>query len=119
MPLYEYYCATCDVTFEVIQKFSDSPVETCQKCGSQVTKLLSSPAIQFKGAGWYINDYSRKGGAPAESTATPQKNAAPDAAATTAGAKETVEAKAKPSESASKDAPAAEKKDGSKAPVTS
>lgn len=61
MPLYEYQCEACDHRFEVIQKFSDSPIETCQRCGGAVRKLLSSPAIQFKGTGWYITDYARAG----------------------------------------------------------
>ena len=61
MPLYEYQCDACGNRFEVIQKFSDAPVETCEKCGGQVRKLLSSPAIQFKGSGWYITDYARAG----------------------------------------------------------
>ena len=59
MPLYEYECDACAHRFEVIQKFSDAPVETCEKCGGRVRKLLSSPAIQFKGSGWYITDYAR------------------------------------------------------------
>ena len=61
MPLYEYQCDACAHRFEVIQKFSDPPVDVCPKCGGQVKKLLSSPAIQFKGTGWYITDYARKG----------------------------------------------------------
>jgi putative FmdB family regulatory protein len=61
MPLYEYECDACGHRFEVIQKFSDPPVETCQKCAGRVHKLLSSPAIQFKGSGWYITDYARAG----------------------------------------------------------
>ena len=60
MPLYEYQCEACGHRFEVIQKFSDPPVETCQRCGGAVRKLLSSPAIQFKGSGWYITDYAKK-----------------------------------------------------------
>jgi putative FmdB family regulatory protein len=60
MPLYEYQCDACAHRFEVIQKFSDAPVDVCPKCGGQVKKLLSSPAIQFKGTGWYITDYARK-----------------------------------------------------------
>ena len=60
MPLYEYQCDTCGHRFEVIQKFSDPPVEVCPKCGGPVKKLFSSPAIQFKGTGWYITDYARK-----------------------------------------------------------
>ena len=62
MPLYEYQCESCQHRFEVIQKFSDAPVDTCPKCGGTVKRLLSSPAIQFKGSGWYITDYARKSG---------------------------------------------------------
>jgi putative FmdB family regulatory protein len=62
MPLYEYQCDACSHRFERIQKFSDPPIETCPQCGGTVRKLLSSPAIQFKGSGWYITDYARKGG---------------------------------------------------------
>jgi putative FmdB family regulatory protein len=62
MPLYEYQCEKCAHRFEVIQKFSDGPVEVCPKCGGgPVMKLLSSPAIQFKGTGWYITDYAKSG----------------------------------------------------------
>jgi putative FmdB family regulatory protein len=62
MPLYEYQCDACGERFERIQKFSDPPVEKCPTCGGKVRKLLSSPAIQFKGSGWYITDYAKKGG---------------------------------------------------------
>ena len=61
MPLYEYECEACRQRFERIQKFSDPPVDQCPNCGGKVRKLLSSPAIQFKGSGWYITDYARKG----------------------------------------------------------
>jgi len=61
MPLYEYECRACGNRFERIQKFSDPPVEVCPTCGDRaVEKLLSSPAIQFKGSGWYITDYAKK-----------------------------------------------------------
>jgi putative FmdB family regulatory protein len=70
MPLYEYQCDACAHRFEVIQKFSDAPIEVCPKCGGAVKKLLSSPAIQFKGSGWYITDYARKGGDSATSPAS-------------------------------------------------
>ena len=64
MPLYEYECDACHQRFERIQKFSDPPIEQCPNCGKgPVKKLLSSPAIQFKGAGWYVTDYARKSGA--------------------------------------------------------
>lgn len=62
MPLYEYECSACRHRFERIQRFSDPLVRKCPSCGkSRVRKLLSSPAIQFKGTGFYINDYQRKG----------------------------------------------------------
>ena len=62
MPLYEYACEACGAKFELIQKFADAPAETCKVCGSgPVRKLVSSPAFQFKGSGWYITDYARKG----------------------------------------------------------
>ena len=60
MPLYEYQCDECGHTFEKIQKFSDPLEDTCPKCGGPVRKLMSSPAIQFKGSGWYITDYAKK-----------------------------------------------------------
>lgn len=62
MPLYEYECEACRKRFEVIQKFSDPVLDTCRVCGKgPVRRLLSSPAIQFKGTGWYITDYAQKG----------------------------------------------------------
>jgi putative FmdB family regulatory protein len=64
LPLYEYQCTKCKHTFEKIQKFSDPPVTECPKCGAKVEQLMSAPAIQFKGAGWYVNDYAKKSGSP-------------------------------------------------------
>jgi putative FmdB family regulatory protein len=62
MPLYEYRCEACEHRFEVIRRFSDPPLAVCTACGQgPVVKLLSSPAFQFKGTGWYITDYARKG----------------------------------------------------------
>ena len=60
MPLYEYQCDACGREFELIRKFSDPPLEKCPHCGGTVRKLFSSPAIQFKGSGWYITDYAKK-----------------------------------------------------------
>ncbi len=68
MPLYEYECDACGHRFEVIQKFSDALVDTCPKCAGVVHKLVSSPAIQFKGTGWYITDYAKKDTANAGKT---------------------------------------------------
>jgi putative FmdB family regulatory protein len=62
VPLYEYRCKQCNHHFEKIQKFSDEPILVCPNCGRQaVEQLLSAPAIQFKGSGWYVTDYARKG----------------------------------------------------------
>jgi putative FmdB family regulatory protein len=64
MPLYEYLCDACGQRFELIQKFSDPAPEACTKCGTgPVERQKSSPAIQFKGSGFYITDYARKGSA--------------------------------------------------------
>jgi putative FmdB family regulatory protein len=60
MPLYEYQCEACGTRVEKIQKFSDPPLATCTACGGAMRKLPSSPAIQFKGTGWYITDYAKK-----------------------------------------------------------
>jgi putative FmdB family regulatory protein len=75
MPLYEYECDSCGHRFEVIQKFSDPLVKVCPKCGCKVEKLLSSPAIQFKGSGFYINDYARKGSSEGSSDKSSEKPA--------------------------------------------
>jgi putative FmdB family regulatory protein len=62
MPLYEYQCDACGHRLEIIQKFSDGPPDTCPKCGKgSLQRLQSSPAIQFKGTGWYVTDYAGKG----------------------------------------------------------
>ena len=61
MPLFEYECSKCGHRFEKIHKFSDRSIKTCPKCGGKVARLPSAPAIQFKGSGWYITDYARKG----------------------------------------------------------
>lgn len=75
MPLYEYQCDECGEVFEVMQKFSDDPLQTHEKCGGRVQRLLSVPALQFKGSGWYITDYA-KGGSSAQNG---KPEGAPDA----------------------------------------
>jgi putative FmdB family regulatory protein len=62
VPLYEYQCKKCRHKFEKIQRFSDAPVKKCPECGGPVEQLLSAPAVQFKGSGWYVTDYARRGG---------------------------------------------------------
>ncbi len=64
MPIYEYECRKCKAHIEVFQKLSDKPPVKCRKCGGRLEKLLSAPAIQFKGSGWYVTDYARKGQPP-------------------------------------------------------
>jgi putative FmdB family regulatory protein len=82
VPLYEYQCPTCG-RFEVIRKFSDSPLKKCPTCGKAITKLFSAPAIQFKGAGWYVTDYAKKSpsteGTKSGDSAPASKEAAPPA----------------------------------------
>jgi putative FmdB family regulatory protein len=66
MPLYEFQCESCEHRFEKIQKYTDPVPEVCPACGAGgVRKLASSPAIQFKGTGWYITDYAKKSGTDA------------------------------------------------------
>ncbi len=72
MPLYEYECPN-DGTFEKMQKFSDPPLTRCPKCGAPVEKLLSAPAIQFKGTGWYVTDYARKSDGGREKAGSSEK----------------------------------------------
>ncbi len=60
MPLYEYQCQKCGHRFEKIQKFSDKPVKKCPECGGPVEQVISAPAVQFKGSGWYVTDYAKK-----------------------------------------------------------
>jgi putative FmdB family regulatory protein len=79
MPIYEYACKACGAKTEVLQKAKDKPLAACPKCGGAVVKLISSPAIQFKGNGWYITDYAKKS-APAASPKSGPK-AAPQAEA--------------------------------------
>ena len=72
MPLYEYLCDKCGEVSETIQKFSDVPLTTCEACGGKLERLLSPSAIQFKGSGWYVNDYGKKNG---ESTGVQESSA--------------------------------------------
>lgn len=75
MPLYEYLCESCSHRFERIQKFSDAPLTECPSCGGRVNKLPSSPAIQFKGSGFYITDYAKPGSKGDSASVSPGKSA--------------------------------------------
>ena len=72
MPLYEYKCKKCGHRFEKIRKFSDAPLKKCPECGGAVEQLLSAPAVQFKGSGWYVTDYAGK--SPASESAKDDKS---------------------------------------------
>jgi putative FmdB family regulatory protein len=77
MPLYEYQCEACGERFEAIRKFSDPPLEVCEKCGKgPIQRLVSSPAFQFKGSGWYITDYAKKGSGSSTDSGTKDGSAA-------------------------------------------
>lgn len=70
MPLYEYQCQECGEKTEVVQRFDDAPMTTCGSCGGVLKKLISAPAIQFKGSGFYLTDYGRSGSAAGAKSAT-------------------------------------------------
>jgi putative FmdB family regulatory protein len=82
VPLYEYECKQCGHRFEKIMKFSDDPVKVCPKCGGEVEQMVSAPAVQFKGSGWYVTDYAKKSGG-----GTPAKPGSSDSSATGSEAK--------------------------------
>src|SRR4051812_36204412 len=80
MPLYEYECEACKQRFEKIQKYSDPAPDTCARCGKgPVHRLVSTPAIQFKGSGWYITDYAGGRSSAASSTSAGDGDAKPAA----------------------------------------
>ena len=99
MPLYEYQCESCQHRFERIQKYSDPPADTCPVCNGPVKKLLSSPAIQFKGSGFYITDYAKKpsGGdsksSPSTGDSSSSSSSSESSGNSTAGAKESKDSK--------------------------
>lgn len=77
MPLYEYQCVQCSERVEILQRMSDPPYSHCPKCGGDMKKLHSSPAIQFKGSGFYKTDYPSGGSTPSKSDSKPESKAAP------------------------------------------
>ena len=80
MPLYEYKCASCGKTFEVIQKFADEPLKVHPECGGEVERLFSAPAFHLKGTGWYATDYAKKSNGGSDSK--PKDEAKPAAPTT-------------------------------------
>src|SRR6202171_3037209 len=70
MPNYEYLCKNCGHRFEQIRKFSDKQLRKCPECGGVIEQVISAPAVQFKGSGWYVTDYAKKGAGPAGSSSS-------------------------------------------------
>jgi len=70
MPIYEYECPGCQTVHEVLQKFSDAPMETCPQCGGQVKKLVSQSSFHLKGGGWYNTDYRKPKASASEKAET-------------------------------------------------
>jgi putative FmdB family regulatory protein len=75
MPLFEYLCESCGRTVEVIQSVREKPPTICDRCGGPLRKLLSAPAFQFKGTGWYVSDYGKSGPAAARKSDAPAAEA--------------------------------------------
>jgi putative FmdB family regulatory protein len=100
LPLYEYRCTQCGYRFEKIQSFSAEPETECPKCHGSLTRPLTAPAFQFKGAGWYVNDYASKS-APASESSSESKTGADSAKAAPAAESKTAESKASESKPAS------------------
>ena len=73
MPMYEYECLSCGKRTELLQRFDDAPLSTCPACGGEVKKLISAPAVQFKGSGWYVTDYAGKGAAGSKTESSSSK----------------------------------------------
>jgi putative FmdB family regulatory protein len=86
MPNYEYLCKKCGHRFEQIRKFSDKQLRKCPECGGVIEQVISAPAVQFKGSGWYVTDYAKKGTGSAGSSASSSSESE-------SGAKGTKEAK--------------------------
>ena len=115
MPLYEYQCQKCHSLTERIQKFSDSPLTTCPHCGGELEQLLSAPAIQFKGSGWYVSDYAKKpsGAAPSKDNGAGSPSASESKTETSKGAPSSEGSAGKDTSTSSKDIATSSKSDKS------
>ena len=95
MPNYEYLCQKCGHRFEQIRKFSDKQLRKCPECGGVIDQVISAPAVQFKGSGWYVTDYAKKGAGSTGSSASSDSSEGGGAKETkdTQGTKDTKETK--------------------------
>jgi putative FmdB family regulatory protein len=116
MPLYEYECKKCGQRFEKIQKFSDRMVKKCPECGGQVEQMISAPAVQFKGSGWYVTDYAKKSSSPGSSgnSDSSSKEKKDDKPKSDSGSKDGSTKESSSKESASKDSSSSSKESSSK-----
>jgi putative FmdB family regulatory protein len=103
MPLYEYECKKCGHRFEKIQKFSDKMVKKCPDCGGQVEQMISAPAVQFKGSGWYVTDYAKKSSSPGSSGDSSPKDQKDDKPKSDSGSKDSSSKETSSKESPSKE----------------
>ena len=93
MPNYEYLCKKCGHRFEQIRKFSDKQLRKCPECGGVIEQVISAPAVQFKGSGWYVTDYAKKGAGSAASSASTSSSEGESGAKEAKETKDTKEAK--------------------------
>ncbi len=96
MPLYEYQCKKCKHRFEKILKFSDKHISKCPECGGPVEQLLSAPAVQFKGSGWYVTDYAKKSSAPHSTSSSSESESGTKGAPATKESKKDEKQKSEP-----------------------
>jgi putative FmdB family regulatory protein len=93
MPNYEYLCKKCGHRFEQIRKFSDKQLRKCPECGGIIEQVISAPAVQFKGSGWYVNDYPKKGAGSGASSSSSSSSEGDSATKETKDSKDTKDAK--------------------------
>src|SRR5580700_7855381 len=93
MPNYEYLCTKCGHRFEQIRKFSDKQLRKCPECGGLIEQVISAPAVQFKGSGWYVTDYSKKGAGSAGSSSSSSSSESDGGTKDAKDSKDTKEAK--------------------------
>jgi putative FmdB family regulatory protein len=98
MPLYEYECKKCHHRFEKIQKFSDPHMKKCPDCGGRLEQVISAPAVQFKGSGWYVTDYAKKSTASGSSSEKDSPSATEGKKADKGGAKSESKSESKKAE---------------------
>jgi putative FmdB family regulatory protein len=103
MPLYEYECKKCGHRFEKIQLYSDKMVKKCPECGGQVEQMISAPAVQFKGSGWYVTDYAKKSSSPGSSASGDSKDKKDDKSKSDSSSKESSSKESSSKESSPKE----------------